>query len=100
MLPSDTYRKPITSITTVLLPFVNYFLTLPRTEVDRFKISGMRCCQVVILFSGNANTVIPTQAYVALVPNSAYIGNYLLICITTKGQASAFYIEGYFAGEI
>jgi hypothetical protein len=29
LLPSDTYRKPITSITTVLLPFVTYLLTLP-----------------------------------------------------------------------
>jgi hypothetical protein len=54
----------------------------------------------VILFSENANKVIPTQACVGLVPNSAHIGNYLLICITTKEQASAFYIEGYFAEGI
>jgi hypothetical protein len=29
LLPSDTYRKPITSITAVLLPFVTYLLTIP-----------------------------------------------------------------------
>jgi hypothetical protein len=28
LLPSDTHRKPITSITAVLLPFVSYLLTL------------------------------------------------------------------------
>jgi hypothetical protein len=28
LLPSDTHRKPITSITAVLLPFVTYLLTL------------------------------------------------------------------------
>jgi hypothetical protein len=27
--PSDTHRKPILSITTVLLPFVTYLLTIP-----------------------------------------------------------------------
>jgi hypothetical protein len=30
LLPSDTHRKHITSITAVLLPFVTYLLTLPR----------------------------------------------------------------------
>jgi hypothetical protein len=30
LLPSDTHRKPITSITAVLLPFTNYLLSLPR----------------------------------------------------------------------
>jgi hypothetical protein len=30
LLPSDTHRKPIPSITAVLLPFVTYLLTLPR----------------------------------------------------------------------
>jgi hypothetical protein len=29
LLPSDTHRKSITSITAVLLPFVTYLLTLP-----------------------------------------------------------------------
>jgi hypothetical protein len=29
LLPSDGHRKPITSITAVLLPFVTYLLTLP-----------------------------------------------------------------------
>jgi hypothetical protein len=33
LLPSDTHRKPIKSITTVLLPFVTYFLILPRMWV-------------------------------------------------------------------
>jgi hypothetical protein len=32
LLPSDTYREPITSITGVLLPFVTYLLTLPRNN--------------------------------------------------------------------
>jgi hypothetical protein len=31
LLPSDTYRKPITSINSCLLPFVTYLLTLPCT---------------------------------------------------------------------
>jgi hypothetical protein len=30
LLPTDTHRKPITSIPAVLLPFVAYLLTLPR----------------------------------------------------------------------
>jgi hypothetical protein len=30
LLPSEAYRNPITFITTVLLPFVTYLLTLPR----------------------------------------------------------------------
>jgi hypothetical protein len=30
LLPSDTYRNPITSITAVLPLFVTYLLTLPR----------------------------------------------------------------------
>jgi hypothetical protein len=30
LLPSDTYRKPITSITAILLQSVTYLLTLPR----------------------------------------------------------------------
>jgi hypothetical protein len=30
LLPSDTYSKPITSITAVLLPFVTYLLNLSR----------------------------------------------------------------------
>jgi hypothetical protein len=30
LLSSDTHRKPITSITAVLLQFVTYLLTLPR----------------------------------------------------------------------
>jgi hypothetical protein len=35
LLPSDTHRKPITSITAVLLPFVTYSLTLPRNSLLR-----------------------------------------------------------------
>jgi hypothetical protein len=31
LLPSDTHIKPITTITAVLLPFLTYLLTLPRT---------------------------------------------------------------------
>jgi hypothetical protein len=33
-LPSDTHRKPITSITAVLLPFVTYLLPLPCMRVE------------------------------------------------------------------
>jgi hypothetical protein len=36
LLPSDTQRKPITSITAVLLPFVTYLLTFPRIIKDAF----------------------------------------------------------------
>jgi hypothetical protein len=32
MLPTDTHRIPITSITAVLLPSVTYLLTLPRRK--------------------------------------------------------------------
>jgi hypothetical protein len=32
LLPSDTNRKPITPIISVLLPFVTYLLTLPPTN--------------------------------------------------------------------
>jgi hypothetical protein len=34
LLPSDIYRKPITSITAVLLPFVTYLLTLPGNSAE------------------------------------------------------------------
>jgi hypothetical protein len=36
LLPGDAYRKPITSITAVLLPFVThvYLLTLPLITID------------------------------------------------------------------
>jgi hypothetical protein len=33
LLPSDTIRKHITSMTTVLLPFVTYLMTLPRIRL-------------------------------------------------------------------
>jgi hypothetical protein len=33
LLPSDTHRKPISSITAVLFSFVTYLLTLPRTSI-------------------------------------------------------------------
>jgi hypothetical protein len=41
LLPSDTYREPITSITAILLPFVTYLLTqttllLPHTPATKF----------------------------------------------------------------
>jgi hypothetical protein len=31
LLPTDTHRKPTTSITAVLLPSVTYWLTVPHT---------------------------------------------------------------------
>jgi hypothetical protein len=34
LLPSDIQRKPFTSFTAVLLPFVTYLLTLPRNYRD------------------------------------------------------------------
>jgi hypothetical protein len=34
LLPSDTHRKPITSITAFLLPVVTYLLTLPRASYN------------------------------------------------------------------
>jgi hypothetical protein len=37
LLPSDTYRKPITSITVVLLPFVTYLLTPHRKQIAQTK---------------------------------------------------------------
>jgi hypothetical protein len=36
LLPSDTHRKPITTITAVLLPFVTYLLTLPRIWKENY----------------------------------------------------------------
>jgi hypothetical protein len=39
LLPSDTHRKPITSITAVLLPFVAYLLTLSRTFTNRGQLN-------------------------------------------------------------
>jgi hypothetical protein len=35
LLPSDTHRKPITSIAAVLHPLVMYLLTLPRIIMHR-----------------------------------------------------------------
>jgi hypothetical protein len=37
LLPSDTYRKTITSITAVLLSFVTYLLTLPRIPLHEMR---------------------------------------------------------------
>jgi hypothetical protein len=39
LLPSDTYRKPVTSITGVLLPFVTYLLTPSYNFYVRFEIN-------------------------------------------------------------
>jgi hypothetical protein len=39
LLPSDTHGKPITSITAVLLPLVNYLLTLPHSCVFVFFVA-------------------------------------------------------------
>jgi hypothetical protein len=36
LLSSDTHRKPITSVTVVLLPFVTYILTLPCIYLDMY----------------------------------------------------------------
>jgi hypothetical protein len=47
LLPSDTYRKPVTSITTILLPFVTYLMTFPRTlaqEVIMNCWEAFGCC--------------------------------------------------------
>jgi hypothetical protein len=41
VVPSDTYRESITSITAVLFPFVTYSLTLPRIlPFIRMRVSG------------------------------------------------------------
>jgi hypothetical protein len=42
LLPSDTHRKPITSITAVLLPFVTHLLTLPRIWVTEHRKTKKR----------------------------------------------------------
>jgi hypothetical protein len=34
LLPSDTYRRPITSITTVILHLSTYLLTVPRRQLN------------------------------------------------------------------
>jgi hypothetical protein len=39
LLPSDTHRKPIASITAVLLPFVTCLLTLPCLYISRVSLS-------------------------------------------------------------
>jgi hypothetical protein len=38
LLHSDTDKKPVTSITAVLFPFVTYLLTLPRFGDDNIKM--------------------------------------------------------------
>jgi hypothetical protein len=43
LLPSDTYRKLITSITAVLLPFVTYLLIIPRARVFFRKVAYTGC---------------------------------------------------------
>jgi hypothetical protein len=49
LLPSDTRRKPIKSITTVLLPFVTYLLTLHRIIVTRrFKAGKVEPEEMII----------------------------------------------------
>jgi hypothetical protein len=50
LLPSDTHRKPITSITAVLLPFVTYLLTpsyfhMLRLEFDTVEFGGWWICR-------------------------------------------------------
>jgi hypothetical protein len=40
---TDTHRKPITSITAVLLAFVTYSLILPRTFLTVSRLDCLRC---------------------------------------------------------
>jgi hypothetical protein len=42
LLPSDTNRKPITSITDVLLPFVTYLLTLTSYKEHRLRLYAVQ----------------------------------------------------------
>jgi hypothetical protein len=53
LLPSDIYRKPTTSVTGVLLPFVTYLLALSRTtlrvgETGRDRLIHGRIVHVVL----------------------------------------------------
>jgi hypothetical protein len=49
LLSSGTHRKPITLITAVLLPFLTYLLTLPRTTKNTHVNHTMKrnCCRKV-----------------------------------------------------
>jgi hypothetical protein len=49
LLPSDTHRKPITSITAVLLPIVTYLLTLPHILINE----GFKVLTAVVRMSSN-----------------------------------------------
>jgi hypothetical protein len=59
LLPCDTHRKPITSITVVLLPFVTYSLTLPRTYI------------VIPTCNKSLNKMIPVSTHNSVIPLSA-----------------------------
>jgi hypothetical protein len=71
LLSSDTHRKPITSITVVLLPFVTYLLTLTRNNngASNEAVEGNGKCKgragpyadsvyIVCLFVGYLTTLI------------------------------------------
>jgi hypothetical protein len=53
-----THRRPITSITAVLLPFVTYLRTLPRTSFPQLRISLFRHVH------GNVNIARDIYSYV------------------------------------
>jgi Flp pilus assembly protein TadG len=61
LLPSDTHRKPITSITAVLLPSVTYLLTLPRMSV--FTLFMLSYVGSGLFFSYGATAPIGASAY-------------------------------------
>jgi hypothetical protein len=50
LLPSDTHRNPITSITVVFLPFVTYLVTLPRTRCTPEQSTGLPNWAIFSLF--------------------------------------------------
>jgi hypothetical protein len=54
LLPSDTHRKPITSITAILLPFVTYLLAI--------------CCTFLLGDSGVQWWFVCPQSCILVVP--------------------------------
>jgi hypothetical protein len=66
LLPSDTHRIPITSITAVLLPFVTYLLTLSRVKLDGVKSKEMYLHATSWLDGLKAEPVTSTEMFLNL----------------------------------
>jgi hypothetical protein len=80
LLPNDINRKPITSITTVLLPFVTYLLVLARTNtfyMNKWHLKFYVTCEA--LTSSNTTACDVSKGYQLLYESRGFVETNLFI---------------------